>query len=85
MDFAVSENLIAGNASEPARLVPVRRDARAGRERTGRHGSRQGRVERFPSLIPPTDIIKEDWETRTIDGVTVEFHLTPGTERQPRW
>lgn len=32
------------------------------------------------SLIPPTDSITRTGDTRTIDGVTIEFQLTPGTE-----
>jgi alkyl sulfatase BDS1-like metallo-beta-lactamase superfamily hydrolase len=33
-----------------------------------------------PSLIPPNDTIKQDVETRTVDGVTIEFKLVPGSE-----
>ena len=32
------------------------------------------------SYISPTDLIRETGETRTIDGVTMEFQMTPGTE-----
>jgi alkyl sulfatase BDS1-like metallo-beta-lactamase superfamily hydrolase len=32
------------------------------------------------SLIPPNDLVKQDYETRTIDGVEIEFHLVPGSE-----
>src|SRR5260370_16834211 len=32
------------------------------------------------SLIAPNDLIKQDTETRTIDGVEMEFHLVPGSE-----
>ena len=32
------------------------------------------------SLIPPNDVIKQAYETRTVDGVEIEFHLVPGSE-----
>src|SRR5260370_35781791 len=32
------------------------------------------------TLIAPTDLIKESYETRGIDGVDIEFHLVPGSE-----
>ena len=32
------------------------------------------------SSIPPTDSIKQTYETRTIDGVEIEFHLAPESE-----
>jgi alkyl sulfatase BDS1-like metallo-beta-lactamase superfamily hydrolase len=80
MDFAVSENLIAGNAMSRrawyqfgATLPPgVKGQVDTGLGKAVSKGNL--------SLIPPTDVIKEDYETRTIDGVTVEFHLVPGTE-----
>jgi alkyl sulfatase BDS1-like metallo-beta-lactamase superfamily hydrolase len=32
------------------------------------------------TLIAPTNLIKESYETHTIDGVEIEFHLVPGSE-----
>ena len=32
------------------------------------------------SLIPPNDLIKQTYETRTIDGIEIEFHLAPSSE-----
>jgi alkyl sulfatase BDS1-like metallo-beta-lactamase superfamily hydrolase len=32
------------------------------------------------TLIAPTDLIKDSYEIRKIDGVDIEFHLVPGTE-----
>ncbi|MEZ5269950.1 MAG: hypothetical protein R2789_15765 [Microthrixaceae bacterium] len=32
------------------------------------------------SLIHPTDTITETGQTLTVDGVEIEFQLTPGTE-----
>ncbi|MNZ41089.1 SCP-2 sterol transfer family protein [compost metagenome] len=32
------------------------------------------------TLIPPTDLISQELDTRTIAGIEVQFQLTPGTE-----
>jgi alkyl sulfatase BDS1-like metallo-beta-lactamase superfamily hydrolase len=32
------------------------------------------------TLIAPTDLIKEKWETHTVGGMEMEFMLTPGSE-----
>ena len=80
MDFAVSENVIAGNAMSRrawymygAVLPPGPRgqvDAGLGKAISA------GTL----TLIAPTDLIKDDTETLRIDGVDIEFLLTPGTE-----
>jgi alkyl sulfatase BDS1-like metallo-beta-lactamase superfamily hydrolase len=80
MDYAVSENVIAGNAMRrraqymygPSLPVSDRGQIDTG---LGKALSR-GTV----SLIPPNDLIKQDTETRMIDGVAIEFHLVPGSE-----
>jgi len=80
MDYAVSENVIAGNAMRrraqymygPSLPVSDRGQIDTG---LGKALSR-GTV----SLIPPNDLIKQDTETRKIDGVEIEFHLVPGSE-----
>lgn len=80
MEFAVAENLIAGNAMSRrawyqfGSMIPPgpRGQVDTGLGRTVARGS-------F-TLIAPTDEIRQDYETRTIDGVEIEFHLTPGTE-----
>jgi alkyl sulfatase BDS1-like metallo-beta-lactamase superfamily hydrolase len=36
------------------------------------------------TLIPPTDLIGKTGETRTIDGVRIEFQMAPGSRRRPR-
>jgi linear primary-alkylsulfatase len=80
MDFAVSENVIAGNAMSRrawyqfgAVLPPgPRGQVDAGLGKAASAGTL--------TLIPPTDLIKQDFEKRTIDGVEIEFLLTPGTE-----
>ncbi|MFO1115357.1 MAG: alkyl sulfatase dimerization domain-containing protein [Beijerinckiaceae bacterium] len=80
MDFAVSENLIAGNAMSRRAWYQFGATLAPGEKGQVDTGLGKAVSKGSLSLIPPTDIIKEDWETRTIDGVTVEFHLTPGTE-----
>lgn len=80
MEFAVAENLIAGNAMSRrawyqfGSMIPPgpRGQVDTGLGRTVARGS-------F-TLIAPTDEIRQEYETRTIDGVEIEFHLTPGTE-----
>jgi alkyl sulfatase BDS1-like metallo-beta-lactamase superfamily hydrolase len=80
MEHAVAENVIAGNAmSRRAQYMygvtlPVGERAQVD-EGLGKALSR-GTV----SLIAPNDLIKAPYETRTIDGVEIEFHLVPGSE-----
>jgi alkyl sulfatase BDS1-like metallo-beta-lactamase superfamily hydrolase len=80
MDFAVSENVIAGNAMSRrawymyGAVLP-----------TGPRGQVDAGLGKAISagtltLIAPTDLIKDDTETLRIDGVDIAFLLTPGTE-----
>lgn len=80
VEEAVSEYLMAGNAM--GRRVSYQ-------FATGIELGPQGRVgggivsvaaDGTIRLIPPTDIIRETGETRTIDGVTLEFQMVPDTE-----
>jgi alkyl sulfatase BDS1-like metallo-beta-lactamase superfamily hydrolase len=81
MDLAVVDNIIAGNAMfrrsfyQFGQVLPPgeRGQVDAGHGKTVPRG---GTV----TLIAPTDLIKESYETRTIDGVEIEFHLVPGSE-----
>jgi alkyl sulfatase BDS1-like metallo-beta-lactamase superfamily hydrolase len=80
VEHAVSENVIAGNAMSRraqyqfgALLPPGERgqvDSGLGRQLS------RGTI----TLIAPTDVIQQPIERRLIDGVEVEFQLTPGTE-----
>ncbi len=80
MDYAVAENIIAGNAmSRRAQFqfgTPLPVNARAQVDT----GLGKALSKGTTSLIPPNDLIREPYETRTIDGVTVEFHLAPSSE-----
>jgi alkyl sulfatase BDS1-like metallo-beta-lactamase superfamily hydrolase len=80
MDHAISENVIAGNAmSRRAQYMygPLLPRSPKGQVDTGlgKNLSR-GTI----TLIPPTDSIAKDGDKRVIDGVEIEFQLTPGTE-----
>jgi alkyl sulfatase BDS1-like metallo-beta-lactamase superfamily hydrolase len=80
MEHAVAENVIAGNAMirraqyQFGSALPVgdRAQIDTGLGKALSRGS--------ISLIPPNDLIKQSYETRTIDGVEIEFHLVPGSE-----
>jgi alkyl sulfatase BDS1-like metallo-beta-lactamase superfamily hydrolase len=80
MEHAVSENVIAGTAMSRRALymygatLPVSEkglvDAGLGK------GISTGNV----TLIAPTDLIEKKADRRVVDGVEMEFQLTPGTE-----
>src|SRR5690606_17976788 len=80
MEETVSENVYAGPAMRRRAqymyggLLPKgpRGQVDAGQGK----GTSRGTV----TLITPTDEISEAFETHTIDGVEIEFQLTPGTE-----
>jgi len=77
---AVSENIVAGPAMGrraqyqfgPLLATGERGQVDAG---LGKNLSR-GTV----TLIAPNDVVRSAYETRTIDGVEIEFHLVPGSE-----
>jgi alkyl sulfatase BDS1-like metallo-beta-lactamase superfamily hydrolase len=81
MDYAVADNIVAGNAMfrrslyQFGTILPP-----------GEHGQIDaGHGKKVPlggtlTLIAPTDLIKDSYEIRRIDGVDIEFHLVPGSE-----
>jgi alkyl sulfatase BDS1-like metallo-beta-lactamase superfamily hydrolase len=79
-EHAVSENVITGNAMSRraiymyGALLPrhERGGVNAGLGQTNSTGT--------ATLILPTDTITETGQTLTIDGVKMEFQMTPGTE-----
>jgi alkyl sulfatase BDS1-like metallo-beta-lactamase superfamily hydrolase len=80
LEQAISENVYASNAMSRraqyvygARLSPSARGIVDGRRG---QGPSTGTV----SLVPPTDVIRKPLERRTIDGVEVEFQLTPTSD-----
>ncbi|MCU0892556.1 MAG: MBL fold metallo-hydrolase [Sandarakinorhabdus sp.] len=80
MEHAVAENIIAGPAM--LRRASYMFGTLLPRGATGHVSSGLGPMGTpgAISLIPPTDSITRTGETRTIDGVAIEFQLTPGTE-----
>jgi alkyl sulfatase BDS1-like metallo-beta-lactamase superfamily hydrolase len=80
MEHAVAENIIAGNAmSRRAQFqfgTPLSVNDRAQIDTGLGKALAKGTI----SLIAPNDLIKAAYETRTIDGVEIEFHLVPGSE-----
>ena len=80
LDAAVAENVMAGNAMNRrasymyGNLLPPSPD--------GQVGAGLGPTTSFGTvtLIPPTDIIKENGEKRNIAGLDFEFWMAPGSE-----
>jgi len=80
MEEAVSENVFAGNAM--MRRAQYMYGGNLPKGITGHVDSGLGKATSYGtiSLIAPTDLIIESGETRTIDGVEIEFEMAPGTE-----
>ncbi len=79
-EHAVSENVYAGNAM--GRRAGYQYGTLLGQNETGSMciGIGMGQSKGTVSYIPPNDTITETGETRTVDGVEMEFQMTPGTE-----
>ena len=80
LEEAVSENVYAGNAMGRRALYMY--GALLPRGEKGQVDGGLGKTTSVGSvgLIAPTDIISKNIETKTIDGVQIEFRLVPGTE-----
>lgn len=80
VEDAVSENVIAGNAM--SRRAVYMYGALLPRSPQGSVNAGLGQTisAGVPSLIIPTDIITTSGQRMTIDGVDMEFQMTPGTE-----
>ena len=80
MQFAVSENVYAGNAMnrrlfyQYGVLLPASPYGYVGQ------GLGQGIAAGIAGLIAPTRVIEKDIEVLTVDGVKMEFKNTPGAE-----
>lgn len=81
MEHVMSENVMAGNAMSRraqyqfGNLLPRGENGQVDAG-LGKSSPTGGTV----TLIPPTDLITKELETRTIAGIQFEFQLTPGTE-----
>ena len=80
MEEAVSENVMAGNAM--SRRAQYMYGALLPKSPTGQVDAGLGKATSLGTvtLIPPTDLIAQSIDTRRIDGIDIEFQLTPGTE-----
>jgi len=80
MQYAVSENIYAGNAMsrrlfyQYGVLLPASPYGHAGQ------GLAQNVAAGNLGLIPPTRIVEKDIEVFEVDGIEMEFQNTPGTE-----
>ncbi len=80
MDHAVTENVIAGNAMGRRALYQFGAGLIPGPEGQMTSGIGPAVAAGTFTLIPPTRTISHTGETATIDGVRIEFQLTPETE-----
>lgn len=80
MEHAVAENVIAGNAMSRRAQYMYGLTLPVGERAQIDEGLGKGLSRGTISLIAPNDLIKQSYETRTIDGVEIEFHLVPGSE-----
>ncbi len=80
MEHAVAENVIAGNAMARRAQYQFGSALPVGEKGQIDTGLGKALSKGTISLIAPNDLIKQSYETRTIDGVEIEFHLVPGSE-----
>ena len=80
MEHAVSENIIAGPAMTRRARFQFGSTLPRGPAGEMTSGLGPGISRGTMSLIAPTDIISKTGQEMTIDGVTLSFQLTPGTE-----
>lgn len=78
-EACVKENIFAGTAMSRRGQYQFGSSLKPGAEGLVSTGLGLGSVKGTSSFITPTDHIERD-ETLLIDGITVEFQLTPGTE-----
>lgn len=79
-EHAISENVYAGYAMARRAGYQYGAILDQGPEGTMAMGIGMGQSKGTPSYISPNDFITETGQTRTIDGIEMEFQLTPGTE-----
>ena len=78
--YAISENVYAGSAMQRRSVYQFGRTLSPGECCRLGVGLGVGTPEGTGSYIPPNFIITETGQTVVVDGVTMEFQLTPGTE-----
>ncbi len=80
MDYAISENVLAGNAMSRRAQYQFGTPLAAGPRGHVSCGLGQRLSQGTMSLVPPNDLIRETGETRVIDGVEIEFQMAPNSE-----
>ncbi|MFS2126370.1 alkyl/aryl-sulfatase [Pseudomonas sp. Pseusp97] len=81
MEHAISENILAGNAM--MRRAQFQFGSLLPRGAQGQLEAGMGKtlpVGGTLTLIEPTDLIRQQFETHEVGGIQIEFQLTPGTE-----
>ncbi|MFN8499331.1 MAG: alkyl sulfatase dimerization domain-containing protein [Anaerolineae bacterium] len=80
MEYAISENVIAGNVM--SRRASYMYGNLLPKDPQGQVGAGLGMTTSsgVVSLIAPTDDVTHTGQTMTVDGLEIEFQLTPGTE-----
>ncbi|MGO4154060.1 alkyl/aryl-sulfatase [Cupriavidus sp. YAF13] len=80
MEEAISENVLAGNAM--SRRAQYMYGTTLPRSATGQVDAGLGKATSRGTitLLAPTDLIAKTIDTRRVDGIDIEFQLTPGTE-----
>lgn len=79
-EHAVAENVYAGNAMGRRAGYQYGTFLEAGPQGKLSIGIGMGQSTGTVSYIAPNDLISTTGETREVDGVLMEFHMTPGTE-----
>lgn len=80
LEEAVSENVYVGNAMARRAIYMYAAPLEKGVKGSLGGGLGPSGSEGSVTIIPPTDIIVKTGETRTIDGVEMEFMMAPETE-----
>lgn len=80
LEHAVAENVIAGNAMARRARFQFGQTLPRGPEGEVTSGLGPGISRGALSLLAPTDLIAQTGQEMTIDGLTLVFQLTPGTE-----
>jgi alkyl sulfatase BDS1-like metallo-beta-lactamase superfamily hydrolase len=80
LEAAVVENVIAGNAMIRRSGYMYGTELPRGPRGQVDAGIGKGDPEGSVALVAPTDLIRHTGEQRTLDGVTITFQMTPGTE-----
>jgi alkyl sulfatase BDS1-like metallo-beta-lactamase superfamily hydrolase len=80
MEHAVAENVIAGNAMSRRAQFQFGSVLPVGERAQIDTGLGKALSKGTISLVPPNDVIRQAYESRTINGVEIEFHLVPGSE-----